>query len=44
MKRNSSGMGMMYYTLLELTETTLKFQATFVENGVSYTHVETYGH
>ena len=32
------------YTLIELTETTLKFQTTFVENGVSYTHVETYGH
>lgn len=32
------------YTLVELTETTLKFQSTFVENGVSYTHVETYGH
>lgn len=32
------------YTLLELTETTLKFQSTFVENGVTYTHVETYGH
>ena len=32
------------YTLLELTETTLKFKSTFLENGVSYTHVETYGH
>jgi|SRR5688572_27379896 len=32
------------YTLLELTETILKFQSTFVENGVTYTHVETYGH
>ena len=32
------------YTLVELTATTLKFQSTFVENGVSYTHVETYGH
>ena len=32
------------YTLMELTETTLKFQTTFVENGVSYTHVESYGH
>ena len=32
------------YTLIELTATTLKFQSTFVENGVSYTHVETYGH
>src|SRR5678815_4628194 len=25
------------YTLLELTATTLKFQSTFVENGVTYT-------
>ena len=32
------------YTLVELTATTLKFQSTFVENGVDYTHVETYGH
>jgi len=32
------------YTLLELTETNLKFQSTFVENGVTYTQVETYGH
>jgi hypothetical protein len=32
------------YTLLELTETTLKFQSTFVENGVTYTQTETYGH
>ena len=32
------------YTLLELTTTTLKFKSTFVENGISYTHVETYGH
>ena len=32
------------YTVLELTETTLKWQSTFVENGVTYTHVETYGH
>ena len=32
------------YTLIELTETTLKYQSTFVENGVTYTHVETYGH
>jgi hypothetical protein len=32
------------YTLLELTETTLKFQITFDENGVAYTHVETYSH
>ena len=32
------------YTIVELTETTLKYQSTFVENGVTYTHVETYGH
>lgn len=32
------------YTLIELTATTLKFQSTFVENGITYTHVETYGH
>ncbi len=32
------------YTLMELTATTLKFRSTFVENGVTYTHVETYGH
>jgi hypothetical protein len=32
------------YTLDELTETTLKFHSTFVENGVTYTQVETYGH
>jgi hypothetical protein len=32
------------YTLMELTENTLKFQSTFVENGVTYTHIETYGH
>jgi len=32
------------YTLLELTATTLKFQSTFVENGITYTQVETYGH
>ena len=32
------------YTLMELNESTLKFQTTFVENGVSYTHVESYGH
>ena len=32
------------YALMELTATTLKFQSTFVENGVTYTHVETYGH
>jgi len=32
------------YILDELTETTLKFHSTFVENGVTYTQVETYGH
>jgi len=32
------------YTLLELTETKLKFTSTFVENGVTYTQDETYGH
>jgi len=32
------------YTLLELTETTLKYESTFVENGITYTHLETYGH
>lgn len=32
------------YELTELTATTLKFQSTFVENGVTYTQVETYGH
>jgi len=32
------------YTLVEVTETTLKLSATFEENGVTYTHDETYGH
>jgi hypothetical protein len=32
------------YNLVELTETTLKLNSTFVENGVTYTHDETYGH
>jgi hypothetical protein len=32
------------YTLLELTNTTLKFKSTFEEDGVTYTQVETYGH
>ena len=36
--------GVDVYTLLELTATTLKYQSTFVESGVTYTHVETYGH
>ncbi len=32
------------YILDELTATTLKLRQTFVENGVTYTHYETYGH
>ena len=32
------------YILVELTATTLKLRSTFVENGVSYTHDESYGH
>lgn len=32
------------YTLEELTATTLRFRSTFVEGGISYTQVETYGH
>jgi len=32
------------YILEELTAITLKFRTTFVGNGVTYTHVETYGH
>jgi hypothetical protein len=32
------------YTLVEVTETTLKLSATFEENGVTYTHDESYGH
>lgn len=32
------------YTLIELTPAILKFKSTFLENGVTYTHVETYGH
>jgi len=32
------------YILDELTATTLKFHSTFVENGVTYTQDETYGH
>lgn len=32
------------YELVELTETTMRLQQTFVENGVSYTHYETYEH
>jgi hypothetical protein len=32
------------YELVELTATTMRLQSTFVENGVSYTHYETYEH
>jgi len=32
------------YTLIELTATTLKYESTFEETGVTYTHVESYGH
>ncbi len=32
------------YNLVQLTETTLKLNSSFVENGVTYTHDETYGH
>jgi hypothetical protein len=32
------------YTLVELTETTLKFRSTFDKNGVTYTIDETYSH
>ena len=32
------------YTIVELTETTLKLRGTFEENGVTYTHDETYSH
>ena len=32
------------YELVELTMTTMRLQQTFVENGVSYTHYETYEH
>ena len=32
------------YVLVELTEATMRLQQTFVENGVTYTHYETYGH
>jgi len=32
------------YELVDLTETTMRLQQTFVENGVSYTHYETYEH
>lgn len=32
------------YILEELTSTTLRFRSTFVENGVTYTHYESYGH
>ena len=32
------------YDLVELTETTLRLRITFVENGVTYTHNESYAH
>ena len=32
------------YELVELTATIMRLQSTFVENGVSYTHYETFGH
>ena len=32
------------YELVELTTTTMRLQQTFVENGISYTHFETYEH
>ena len=32
------------YILVELTSNTLKLRSTFVENGVTYTHDEYYGH
>lgn len=32
------------YILVELTATTMRLQSTFVENGISYTHYETFSH
>lgn len=32
------------YELIEVTELILKLRASFVENGVSYVHEETYSH
>ena len=32
------------YELVELTATTMRLQSTFIENGVSYTHYETFEH
>ena len=32
------------YELVELTATVMRIQSTFTENGVTYTHYETYGH
>ena len=32
------------YELTELTATTMRLRSTFVENGVTYTHYETFGH
>ncbi len=36
--------GLDEYILVELTETTMRLRSTFVENGVTYTHYETFGH
>ena len=36
--------GLDEYILVELTSNTLKLRSTFVENGVTYTHDEYYGH
>ena len=36
--------GLDEYELVELTATTMRLQSTFVENGVSYTHYETFEH
>ena len=36
--------GIYDYTLVELSPTTLKLRTTFEENGVTYTHNETYSH
>jgi hypothetical protein len=32
------------YELIELTATTMRLRQIFVENGITYTHNETYGH
>jgi Tfp pilus assembly protein PilV len=36
--------GSYYYLLVEVTETILKLRGTFVENGITYTHDESYSH